>query len=109
MQQRRGGTPAFEEQDDVDTAAADRSLFSEFSIGASRVHVPVKMVNMRTLRGLDGHKVKGLKLESLKSKVTRTGERKSIRSFNMKLAQAIKIASKIGQTDPVDKREYQND
>ena len=85
--------------DDVDTNAGARSLFSEFSMGASRVHVPVKMVNMRTLRGLDGRKVKGLNLESLRSKTERSGVRKVIRSFNLKLASAIRIASKVSQDD----------
>jgi hypothetical protein len=90
--------------DCCDSAAADRSLFSEFSIGEigdSRIHVPIKMTKMRTLKGLDGKKVKGLKLESLRSKQTRSVERKVIRAFNLKLKTAIAKASKMIQREAV--------
>jgi len=90
--------------DCCDSAAADRSLFSEFSIGEigdSRIHVPIKMTKMRTLKGLDGKKVKNLKLESLRSKETRSVERKVIRAFNLKLKIAIAKASKMIQREAV--------
>ena len=79
---------------ECDTAAADRSLFSEFSIETGRVHIPVKMVKIRTIRGLDGRKVRGLKLESLSSLKDRSVERKKTRYFNLRLASALQRASK---------------
>lgn len=79
---------------ECDTAAADRSLFSEFSIDTGRVHIPVKMVKIRTIRGLDGKKVRGLKLESLSSVKDRSVKRKEIRYFNLRLASALQRASK---------------
>jgi hypothetical protein len=59
------------------------------------------MTKMRTLKGLDGKKVKGLKLESLRSKQTRSVERKVIRAFNLKLKTAIAKASKMIQREAV--------
>lgn len=92
-------TVTFDDDDGVNSTGADRSLFSEFSVGRSMSHIAVPMVKQRGFKGLDGKKIKGLHLESRKSKMERGGERKSIREFNKRLQHAILMASKIRRDD----------